>query len=96
VPLLRAGLALGAVIPIALASDTAGLDTTLLWGSLSIALVIAGLVAAPVNRWLIARGRGHAVVHQSGHHGDFPTGVVAVVAAVAAVFGTVVLLAELL
>ncbi len=52
------------------------------------------MVAFPVNRWLIARGKGHAVVHQSGHHGDFPTGLVAVVAAAAFVFGTTVLILE--
>lgn len=44
----------------------AGLDTWLFWGSLAFALVVAGLVAWPLNYWLIARGRGHAVVH--GHH----------------------------
>ena len=38
----------------------------LFWGSLALALAIAGLVAYPVNRWLIARGRGHALV--PGHH----------------------------
>jgi hypothetical protein len=86
-PLLRSGMALGAVVPIALASDTssiatmeivdnlivltipgameAGLDSLLFWGSLAFALVVAGLVALPVNRWLIARGKGHAVVHQA-------------------------------
>jgi hypothetical protein len=90
-PLLRSGMALGAVIPIALASDTvsiavmeivdnlimltipgamdAGLDSLLFWGSLAFALAIAGLVAIPVNRWLIARGKGHAVVHGTGVHG---------------------------
>ncbi len=35
----------------------------LFWASLIVSLVLAGLVAFPVNRWLIARGRGHAVVH---------------------------------
>jgi hypothetical protein len=45
----------------------AGLDNLLFWGSLASALLIAGAVAFPVNRWLIARGRGHAVVHE--HHG---------------------------
>lgn len=45
----------------------AGLDTPLFWGSLAFALVVAGLAAWPLNRWLIARGRGHAVVH--AHHG---------------------------
>jgi hypothetical protein len=115
-PLLRAGLALAAVIPIALASDTlsiavmeivdnailllvpgamdAGLGDVLFWGSLSVALFVAGIFAFPVNRWLIARGKGHAVVHETGVHGGPPTRVVAAVAAVAAVFGTTVLVAD--
>jgi len=42
----------------------AHLDNLLFWGSLTAALLIAGAVAYPVNRWLIARGRGHAVVHE--------------------------------
>jgi hypothetical protein len=97
-PLLRAGMALAAVIPIALASDTlsiavmeivdnaillaipgamdAGLDSVLFWGSLSFALVIAGAVAMPVNRWLIARGKGHVAVHETGIHGGPPVKVV--------------------
>ena len=84
-PLLRAGLALGAVIPIALASDTlsiatmeivdnlivvtipgamdAGLGDFLFWASLAVSLVLAFVAAFPVNRWLIGRGLGHAVVH---------------------------------
>jgi len=45
----------------------AGLTNVLFWGSLAVALLIAGAVAYPVNRWLIARGKGHAVVH--AHHG---------------------------
>ncbi len=44
----------------------AGLDNARFWGSLAAALLIAGACAYPVNRWLIARGRGHAVVH--AHH----------------------------
>ena len=44
----------------------AGLDTALFWGSLALALALAFLAAFPVNRWLIARGRGHAVAH--AHH----------------------------
>ena len=88
-PLLRAGLAFAAAVPLALASDTlsiavmelvdnaillvvpgameAGLDTLLFWASLAFALVIAGICAYPVNRYLIARGKGHAVVH--AYHG---------------------------
>jgi hypothetical protein len=85
VPLLRAGMALGPVIKVALAADTisitimevvdnaimivipgamdAGLDSLLFWSSLAVALLIAGAAAFPVNRWLIARGYGHALVH---------------------------------
>jgi len=44
----------------------AGLANVLFWGSLAAALIIAGAVAYPVNCWLIARGKGHAVVH--AHH----------------------------
>ena len=43
-----------------------GLTHPLFWGSLAISLVLAGAAAFPVNRWLIARGRGHAVV--DAHH----------------------------
>jgi uncharacterized protein DUF4396 len=90
-PLLRSGMPLGSVAPVAFASDTlsittmeivdnliilaipgameAGLGDPLFWGSLAVALLIAGAVALPVNRWLIARGKGHAVVHQTGVHG---------------------------
>ena len=90
IPLLRAGLAFGAVLKLALAADTAsvlimeivdnaimlvipgamhaGLDSALFWGSLAVALLFAGAVAFPVNRWLIARGKGHAVVHGHHHH----------------------------
>src|SRR3546814_16610845 len=42
----------------------APLSSPLFWGALAVALLIAGTVASLVNRWLIARGRGHAVVHQ--------------------------------
>ena len=41
----------------------AGLDSPLFWGSLAGSLVVAFVATVPVNRWLIARGRGHAVVH---------------------------------
>jgi putative flippase GtrA len=44
----------------------AGLGDPLFWGSLAFALFIAFWVAVPVNRWLIARGKGHAVIH--AHH----------------------------
>jgi hypothetical protein len=88
-PLLRAGMALGAVAGVAFAADTfsitvmeitdnavllvvpgameAGLADPLFWGSLAFALAVAWVAAYPVNRWLIARGRGHAVVHAYHH-----------------------------
>ena len=88
VPLLRSGMALSAVIPLALASDTisiaimeivdnailllipgamdAGLDSIGFYAALTFALIVAGAAAFPINRWLISRGKGHAVVHQ--HH----------------------------
>jgi hypothetical protein len=45
----------------------AGVASPLFWGSMALSLLLAGAVAFPINRWLIARGRGHAVVHK--HHG---------------------------
>jgi hypothetical protein len=85
VPLVRSGLALSAVLSIALAGDTfsitvmeivdnaiilvipgameAGLGEILFWGSLAFALAVAWVAAFPVNRWLISKGRGHAVAH---------------------------------
>jgi hypothetical protein len=85
-PLLRSGMPLRRVAPLAFASDTAsigtmevvdnlfivvvpgaisaGLGDGLFWWSLAVGLAIAGVVAFPVNRYLIARGRGHAVMHE--------------------------------
>ena len=87
-PLLRAGIPVRSVIPLALASDTVSIATMevvdnlfilivpgaiaatlsdgLFWWSLAVGLAIAFVVAVPVNRALISRGKGHAVVH--GHH----------------------------
>jgi hypothetical protein len=45
----------------------AGVGSALFWGSLLFSLVIAGVAAFPLNRWLIRRGRGHAVVHAYRH-----------------------------
>lgn len=45
----------------------ARLDQLLFWGAMAFSLFVALLAAWPVNRWLLARGRGHALVH--GHHG---------------------------
>lgn len=44
----------------------AQLDEWLFWGSLALSLALAFVVTTPVNRWMISRGLGHAVVH--GHH----------------------------
>ena len=44
----------------------AGLTDPLFWGSLAVALGLAGVAAYPVNKWLIGRGKGHAAMH--GHH----------------------------
>ncbi|HET6831986.1 MAG TPA: DUF4396 domain-containing protein [Solirubrobacterales bacterium] len=115
-PLLRAGMALATVIPIALASDTlsiaimeivdnlimvaipgalhAGLGDLLFWGSLSFALAIAFVFAVPANRWLIARGKGHAAVHATGVHGGPSPRLVGAITATAFVFGSAVLIAE--
>jgi hypothetical protein len=57
------------LIPGALA---AGLTSGLFWGSLALSLVVAFIVTVPVNRYLIARGKGHALMHEhhdhSGHY----------------------------
>jgi len=53
------------IVPGAIA---AGLSDALFWWSLGLSLVIAFIAAFPVNRWLIARGRGHAVVHELHAH----------------------------
>ncbi|MEA2311832.1 MAG: hypothetical protein QOE28_1800 [Solirubrobacteraceae bacterium] len=117
-PLLRGGIALAAVVPIALASDTlsiaamevvdnavvvvipgamtAGLGDLLFWGSLAFAMPVAGAFALPVNRRLLARGKGHTAVHETGIHGGPSPRTVGAVAALAFVFGAVVLAARAL
>ena len=87
-PLVRAGLAAGAVISTALAADTvsitimeaidnltvivipnavdAGLDEALFYGSIAAGSAIAYPFAFLANRYMIGRGKGHAVVHE--HH----------------------------
>jgi hypothetical protein len=52
------------VIPSAM---NAQLNEPLFWGSLALSLAVAGVVAFPVNRWMIGRGQGHAVVHEAHH-----------------------------
>ncbi len=46
----------------------AGLPDPVFWGSLAVSLILAGAAAFPVNRWLIARGKGHALVHAHHNH----------------------------
>lgn len=46
----------------------AGLEDWLFWASMAVALAVAWVAAFPANRWLIARGRGHAVVHAHHQH----------------------------
>lgn len=86
---LRAGLALGAAVKVALVADTlsitvmeivdnavmigvpgamhAGLANWVFWAALALALAVAFVVTLPVNKWLIGRGKGHAVVHGLHH-----------------------------
>jgi hypothetical protein len=47
----------------------AGLGDALFWGALAFALAVAFVVTVPVNKWMIGRGRGHAVVHEMHHAG---------------------------
>lgn len=93
-PLLRAGLGVGAALGVVLAADTlsiatmelvdnlvmaavpgameAGLVNPVFWLSMMLALTVAFFAAWPVNRWLLARGKGHALTH--GFHGAEPVG----------------------
>ncbi|MDF2705034.1 DUF4396 domain-containing protein [Nonomuraea muscovyensis] len=45
----------------------AGLTSGLFWGALAFALLVAFLVTTPVNKWIIGKGKGHAVVHAYHH-----------------------------
>ncbi|GAA5124927.1 hypothetical protein GCM10023339_47250 [Alloalcanivorax gelatiniphagus] len=93
-PLLRAGLGLGAALGVVLAADTlsiatmelvdnlvmaavpgamdAGLVNPVFWLSMTLALTVAFFAAWPVNRWLLGRGKGHALTH--AYHGAEPVG----------------------
>jgi hypothetical protein len=88
-PVLKAGVAFGAAISVALAADTlsitvmeivdnaimvvipgameAGALSWVFWASLAFAFAVAFVVTVPVNKWLIERGKGHAVVHKYHH-----------------------------
>ena len=46
------------------------LTSGLFWGALAVALAVAFVVTVPVNKWMIGRGRGHAVVHEMHHGAD--------------------------
>ena len=72
-----------------------GVGDIFFWGALSAALAIAFVIALPVNRWLIARGKGHTAIHETGVHGGPPTKVVGAAVIIAAIFGATVLIAEL-
>lgn len=89
VPLVKAGLSFGAIVPIALAADTvsitimeaidnafvllvpgameAGLGDPLIWAAILGGFVIAFPFAWLANRYMIARNKGHAVVHEYHH-----------------------------
>ena len=91
-PLLKAGLGLGAALSVVLAADTlsiltmevvdnavmavipgamdAGLVNTVFWVGMMLALTVAFLAAYPVNRYLLQRGKGHALTHE--FHGAAP------------------------
>jgi hypothetical protein len=71
-----------------------GVGDILFWGALSFALAVAFVLTVPINRWLIARGKGHTAVHNTGIHGGPSPKVVGTILAVAAVFGIAVLVAE--
>lgn len=93
-PLLRAGLGLGAALSVVLAADTlsiatmelvdnlvmasipgameAGLVNPVFWLSMMLALTAAFFAAWPVNRYLMARGKGHALTHD--YRGATPSG----------------------
>ena len=90
-PLLKAGLTLGATLSVVVAADTlsiatmevvdnavmalipgamdAGLVNVLFWVGMAISLTVAFVAALPVNRYLLQRGKGHALTHEY-HHAD--------------------------
>lgn len=95
-PLLRAGLGLGAALRLVVAADTlsiatmevtdnlvmalvpgamgAGLVNVVFWLAMVVAFTAAFVVAYPVNRWLLARGKGHALTHGYQQQAAEPTG----------------------
>src|SRR6478752_1353523 len=93
-PLVKAGLSVGAALTIVLAADTlsiatmevtdnlvmalipgamnAGLVNVVFWIGMMISLTAAFFAAYPVNRYLLQRGKGHALLHQHHHHDTGP------------------------
>jgi hypothetical protein len=93
-PLLKAGLGLGAALSVVLAADTlsiatmevvdnlvmavipgamdAGLVNVVFWVGMMISLLAAFFAAYPVNRYLLQRGKGHALLHEHHHHDPGP------------------------
>ena len=93
-PLIKAGLGVGAALSVVLAADTlsiatmevvdnlvmavipgamdAGLVNVVFWIGMMISLTAAFFAAYPVNRYLLQRGKGHALLHQHHHHGTGP------------------------
>lgn len=95
-PLLRAGLTLGATLSVVVAANTlsiatmevvdnvvmwlipgamnAGLVNAVFWVGMMISLTVAFFGAYPVNRYLLQRGKGHALTHEYHHGAASPTG----------------------
>lgn len=91
-PLLKAGMTLGAALSVVLAADTlsiatmelvdnivmasipgvmsSGLVNPIFWISMALALTAAFFAAFPVNRYLLSKGKGHALIHQHHHEGQ--------------------------
>jgi Domain of unknown function (DUF4396) len=56
-----------AIIVVIPGAMEAGVASLVFWASLAFALAVAFVVTVPVNKWLIGRGRGHAVLHEYHH-----------------------------
>jgi hypothetical protein len=56
-----------AVIVVIPGAMGAGAGSLLFWVALALSLAVAFVITLPVNKWMIGRGRGHAVVHQLHH-----------------------------
>lgn len=56
-----------AVVVLIPGAMNAGAASVLFWASLALSLAVAFVITVPVNKWMIGRGRGHAVVHELHH-----------------------------